>query len=100
MFNVSLGLIPSPSSEAWRLGRLADALRDNRLASVGKFPKRDAEVDRHMPFGASIIQSALEGRDISGLGGNTAGRRRSLFWSRSRQTIHKASRTMWPDILE
>jgi hypothetical protein len=38
----------------WRLSRLADALRENRLAAVGKLPKRYAELDRNKPFVASI----------------------------------------------
>jgi len=38
----------------WRLSRLADALRENRLAAVGKLPKRYADLDRNKPFVASI----------------------------------------------
>jgi hypothetical protein len=36
----------------------------------------------------------------SGLGGYPVGRRRILFWKKSRQTMIKASWMMWPDILE
>ena len=38
----------------WRLGHLADKLQENDLAAVRVLPKRFAEVDRHMPFVASI----------------------------------------------
>lgn len=38
----------------WRLGLLADKLQENDLAAVRVLPKRFAEVDRHMPFVASI----------------------------------------------
>jgi hypothetical protein len=38
----------------WRLGLLADKLQENDLAAVRILPKRYAEVDRHMPFVASI----------------------------------------------
>ena len=38
----------------WRLGFLADKLQENDLAAVRALSKRYAEVDRHMPFVASI----------------------------------------------
>ena len=38
----------------WRLGTLADKLQENNLAAVRALAKRYAEVDRHMPFVASI----------------------------------------------
>ena len=38
----------------WRLGRLADYLRENKLAAVGILPKRYADLDRNKPFVASI----------------------------------------------
>lgn len=38
----------------WRLGLLADKLQENDLAAVRTLAKRYAEVDRHMPFVASI----------------------------------------------
>jgi hypothetical protein len=38
----------------WRLGRLADNLRENKLAAVGVLPKRYADFDRNKPFVASI----------------------------------------------
>ena len=39
----------------WRLGRLADLLRENDLATVHVMPKRYADVDRTRPFVTSII---------------------------------------------
>jgi hypothetical protein len=39
----------------WRLGRLADLLRENELATVHVLPKRYADLDRDRPFVASII---------------------------------------------
>jgi hypothetical protein len=39
----------------WRLGRLADLLRENELATVHVLPERYAEVDSARPFVASII---------------------------------------------
>jgi hypothetical protein len=39
----------------WRLGRLADLLRENDLATVHVQPKRYADLDRARPFVASII---------------------------------------------
>jgi hypothetical protein len=38
----------------WRLGILADKLRENDLATVHVLPKRYAEFDRSKPFVASI----------------------------------------------
>ena len=38
----------------WRLGRLADLLRENDLATVHVLPKRYADLDRVRPFVASI----------------------------------------------
>jgi hypothetical protein len=38
----------------WRLGFLADKLQENDLAAVRALSKRYADVDRHMPFVASI----------------------------------------------
>jgi hypothetical protein len=38
----------------WRLGLLADKLQENDLAAVRALAKRYAEVDRHIPFVASI----------------------------------------------
>jgi len=38
----------------WRLGRLADSLRENKLAAIGILPKRYADLDRNKPFVASI----------------------------------------------
>jgi hypothetical protein len=38
----------------WRLGRLADLLRDNELASVKVLSARYADLDRTRPFVASI----------------------------------------------
>jgi len=38
----------------WRLGRLADCLRENDLATVHVLPKRYGEFDRSKPFVASI----------------------------------------------
>ena len=39
----------------WRLGRLADLLRENDLATVHVLPKRYADLDRVRPFVVSII---------------------------------------------
>ena len=39
----------------WRLGRLADALRDNELAAVSTSPKRLGELDPTKPYVASIV---------------------------------------------
>jgi hypothetical protein len=38
----------------WRLGRLADLLRENNLATVHVLSKRYADLDRGRPFVASI----------------------------------------------
>jgi len=38
----------------WRLGTLADKLRENNLATVHALPKRFAELDRSKPLVASI----------------------------------------------
>jgi hypothetical protein len=38
----------------WRLGLLANYLRDNRLSAVGVIPKRYAELERAAAFVASI----------------------------------------------
>ena len=48
----------------WRLGFLADKLQENDLAAVRALAKRYAEVDRHMPFVASIIVTSIDaGKD-------------------------------------
>ena len=41
----------------WRLGILADKLRENDLATVHVHPKRYGELDRNKPFVASITIS-------------------------------------------
>jgi hypothetical protein len=38
----------------WRLGRLADLLRENNLATVHVLSKRYADLDRARPFVASV----------------------------------------------
>jgi hypothetical protein len=43
----------------WRLGRLADLLRENNLATVHVLSKRYAELDDSRPFVASIIITAI-----------------------------------------
>jgi len=43
----------------WRLGRLADLLRENQLATVHVLPKRYADLDRARPFVASIIIATI-----------------------------------------
>jgi hypothetical protein len=43
----------------WRLGRLADLLRENDLATVHVLSKRYADLDRLKPFVASIIISPI-----------------------------------------
>jgi hypothetical protein len=43
----------------WRLGRLADLLRDNDLATVRVLSKRYADLDRARPFVASITIVAI-----------------------------------------
>ncbi len=44
----------------WRLGRLADALRDNELAAVSKSPKRLGELDPTKPCITSIVVTPIE----------------------------------------
>ncbi len=46
----------------WRLGRLADLLRENNLATVHVLPKRYADLDRGKPFVASITITPI-GKD-------------------------------------
>jgi hypothetical protein len=43
----------------WRLGRLADLLRENNLATVHVLSKRYADLDGSRPFVASIIITAI-----------------------------------------
>jgi hypothetical protein len=43
----------------WRLGRLADLLCENELATVHVLPKRYADLDRGRPFVASISITPL-----------------------------------------
>ena len=38
----------------WRLGRIADYLRENKLAAICTLPKRYSDLDRNKPFVASI----------------------------------------------
>jgi hypothetical protein len=47
----------------WRLGTLADKLRENDLATVHVLPKRFAEFDRSKPFVASISITPIEKGD-------------------------------------
>lgn len=44
----------------WRLGRLADALRDNELAVVCAAPKRSGELDLTKPHIAAIVITLIE----------------------------------------
>jgi|ERR1022692_241663 hypothetical protein len=44
----------------WRLGLIADKLQENELASVHALPKRYGELDRKMPFVASIKITPIE----------------------------------------
>ena len=44
----------------WRLGILADKLRENDLATVHILPKRYADLDRAKPFVASIIVALIQ----------------------------------------
>jgi len=44
----------------WRLGRLADALRDNELGAVSASPKRLGELDSTKSCVASIVISPIE----------------------------------------
>ncbi len=47
----------------WRLGTLADKLRENDLATVHVLPKRFGELDRSKPFVASItVEPITEGK--------------------------------------
>jgi hypothetical protein len=39
----------------WRLGLLADKLRENKLAAIGVLPKRYAELERTPVFVSSIV---------------------------------------------
>jgi hypothetical protein len=39
----------------WRLGMIADRLRENELASVRVLPQRFAQLERNRPFVASIV---------------------------------------------
>src|ERR1700690_864733 len=48
----------------WRLGRLADLLRENDLATVHVLSKRYADLDRARPFVASITITPI-GRSAS-----------------------------------
>jgi hypothetical protein len=43
----------------WRLGRLADLLRHNDLATVHVMPKRYADLDRVRPFVASLVITTI-----------------------------------------
>jgi hypothetical protein len=43
----------------WRLGRLADLLRENNLATVHVLPKRYADLDRVRPFVASLVITSI-----------------------------------------
>jgi hypothetical protein len=38
----------------WRLGRIADYLRENKLTAICTLPKRYSDLDRNKPFVASI----------------------------------------------
>jgi len=44
----------------WRLGRLADALRDNELAAVSTSPKHPGERDSTKPCVAAIVIIPIE----------------------------------------
>lgn len=44
----------------WRFGRLADCLRENKLAAIGILPKRYADFDRTKAFVASIKITQIE----------------------------------------
>jgi hypothetical protein len=54
----------------WRLGRLADLLRENNLATVHVLSRRYADLDRARPFVASIV--------IASIGKNPPGRETAL----------------------
>ena len=49
---------------------------------------------------AGLLASVLAAAVSLTVRAEEVGRLRILFWNQSRQTIQKASRTMWPDILE
>ena|ERR1035438_6496766 len=44
----------------WRLGLLADCLRDNKLSAIGLLPKRYADLDRSNVFVSSIKITPIE----------------------------------------
>ncbi len=54
----------------WRLGRLADLLRENDLATVHVLSKRYADLDHASPFVASIIITPIDGDGDSAIGRN------------------------------
>jgi hypothetical protein len=58
-----LGHPTSGSPCASANGRLADKLQENDLAAVRALSKRYAEVDRHMPFVASITITPIAKAD-------------------------------------
>ena len=43
----------------WRLGLIADYLRDNRLSAIGILPKRYAELERNAIYVSSIVISPI-----------------------------------------
>ena len=47
-----------------------------------------------------LCSGSLDTVAVGEPGGPDGGRLRSLFWKSSLQTIHSASRTIWPDIFE
>ena len=51
----------------WRLGRLADLLRENKLVAVCILPKRYADLDRAKVFVSSIKIELLESKNAAGL---------------------------------
>ena len=53
-----------------RLGRLADLLRENELATVHVLPTRYADLDRTGPFVASITITPIDGDGDSAIGRN------------------------------
>ena len=54
----------------WRLGRLADLLRENDLATVHVLAERYADLDRSRPCVASIIIASI-GKSPPGMTGRT-----------------------------
>lgn len=44
----------------WRLGLIADYLRDNKLSAIGILPKRYAELERNTAFVSSITISPID----------------------------------------